>query len=614
MAYITYNNVLASYTSGVGLTNSNPNALGGVRFSGTAGDRITATLTNQSVGTNTLSVVVCFKAPTVAADRGIWFIGPSATSVGIAKNIGMWVNSSSELIIYFRNDTSGAISVNARYSNFLQQYGGKIVQFIFVKNSSGNPTIYINGEDKTSGFSFGSGGGWTWQSELISTYFTVGTIVAGNDFNDDIYYATIYNFALSATEALRIYNTDGAIEPIYQWGSYANVLSLADSTFSSDTGFWFVAGGASFSNGNLNFNSSGTAYALNASLNGIRRYLITTVFASSGATLDLTDFNGTDYLLGSSGTVVSDIRRNTTGNFYLWNPSTTATISLDSISIVRLGAIAHYTFQGNLNDSSSNALNAASIGTIPFLNSSKRLFATSLSASNSTQLKRVRRIGQELDYYIQTGPKTSSINATVLPITGNNIQDFGSLLNLTGDSDGFTISVPNYTFQKSFLKSFSTSLEPWKPVSINLQFDSYGLSSGNGLSGFVPTPQEKSEIVLNSLRGTQISFATVNFTKSISEYESLNFDVDVERQPDLQIGSEYPTGVAVSKIVKRLTVNGVSNIDWLSDYQPNTTVNATITFSDGNSFSVAGVLSEQNISIDANGVAKGGLQIVEEMV
>ena len=52
MAYITYNNVLASYTSGVGLTNSNPNALGGVRFSGTAGDRITATLTNQSVGTN----------------------------------------------------------------------------------------------------------------------------------------------------------------------------------------------------------------------------------------------------------------------------------------------------------------------------------------------------------------------------------------------------------------------------------------------------------------------------------------------------------------------------------------------------------------------------------
>jgi hypothetical protein len=35
---------------------------------------------------------------------------------------------------------------------------------------------------------------------------------------------------------------------------------------------------------------------------------------------------------------------------------------------------------------------------------------------------------------------------------------------------------------------------------------------------------------------------------------------------------------------------------------------------DGNTISLAGVLSEQNISIDANGVAKGGLRIVEEMV
>jgi hypothetical protein len=142
------------------------------------------------------------------------------------------------------------------------------------------------------------------------------------DFNDDNYYATIYNFALSATEALRIYNTDGAIEPIYQWGSYANALTSADSTFSSDTGFWFKGAGTTISGGNLNFPAVGNAYVangVNTTLNGIRRFLITTVFASAGATLILTDFNGTDYLLGSSGTVVSDVRRNTTGIFYLWN-------------------------------------------------------------------------------------------------------------------------------------------------------------------------------------------------------------------------------------------------------------------------------------------------------
>jgi hypothetical protein len=35
---------------------------------------------------------------------------------------------------------------------------------------------------------------------------------------------------------------------------------------------------------------------------------------------------------------------------------------------------------------------------------------------------------------------------------------------------------------------------------------------------------------------------------------------------------------------------------------------------DGNSFSVDGVLSAQSVSISANGTAKGGLQVVEEMV
>jgi len=35
---------------------------------------------------------------------------------------------------------------------------------------------------------------------------------------------------------------------------------------------------------------------------------------------------------------------------------------------------------------------------------------------------------------------------------------------------------------------------------------------------------------------------------------------------------------------------------------------------DGNSFYMSGVLNSQTVSIDSNGVAKGGLQIIEEMV
>jgi hypothetical protein len=111
-----------------------------------------------------------------------------------------------------------------------------------------------------------------------------------------------------------------------------------------------------------------------------------------------------------------------------------------------------------------------------------------------------------------------------------------------------------------------------------------------------------------------VAFTTTNFTQTISEYESLNFSVEVERRPNFEIGNAYPTQTSVAKITKSLQLEGISNMDWLSDYQPNTSGTLTVTMADGNTISLGGVLSEQNISIDANGVAKGGLRIVEEMV
>ena len=212
------------------------------------------------------------------------------------------------------------------------------------------------------------------------------------------------------------------------------------------------------------------------------------------------------------------------------------------------------------------------------------LYASNFNASNATQLKRVKRIGQELDYYIQTGPKSASISTTVLPVTGAGVNQFTGFLALTGDfTSGSFIHVPSYRFEKCFLKSMSFSLEPWKPMFLEMQFDSYGLATGSGIYVY-------------------------------DEYENLNFSIEIDRAPNFEIGSTYPTKVSVSKITKSLQINGVSNIDWLSDYQPNTTVSGSITMPDGNSFYMSGVLNSQTISIDSNGVAKGGLQIIEEMV
>ena len=63
MAYVSYNNTLAYLTTGGGLPNSNPNALGGLKFDATAGQRVTATLTGQSINLEAFSFTLAFKVP-----------------------------------------------------------------------------------------------------------------------------------------------------------------------------------------------------------------------------------------------------------------------------------------------------------------------------------------------------------------------------------------------------------------------------------------------------------------------------------------------------------------------------------------------------------------------
>lgn len=240
-------------------------------------------------------------------------------------------------------------------------------------------------------------------------------------------------------------------------------------------------------------------------------------------------------------------------------------------------------------------------------------YATSFSANNSAAIKRVRRIGQELDYYIQTGPKSSSISTTVIPVTGVALNQLMDYIALTGDSTlGSYIHAPDYMFQRCFLKNLSFNLEPWRVLSANLEFDSYGLANGTGIYNYAD--QQANIKAISPLKGMSITFTAPSFSQTISEYENLSFSVEVERAANFEIGQSYPTKVSVGKITKSLQINGISNIDWLSDYTATTSVNATMTMADGNSFSVAGILSSQNLSVDSNGVAKGGLQIVEETV
>ena len=622
MAYVSYNNTLAYLSNAGGLPNSNPSALGGLRFSGSGTQRVTATLTGQNINVAEFSFAISFKVPNsppAANAYGICFIGPSAGTVGIAKNIAISLNGDGSLQIYFRNDEPGTAHVTGIYNNFIQEYRNKIVHFVFVRNLTGNPSIYVNGLNISSSFSFG-GNNWTWQSELTSTYFTIGTIVAsaGYDFFGDIYYASIYNLALSSADVLEIYSNNGRVPLRYQWGSFNSLVTGDNSTFASDTGFWLKGNSppATISGGraNLNTGSLSNIYRIGLLPTGKVAKISFNVITADSAYIYVSDASTTLLQGAITGTGIKTyvITGGSGGGIQIVASAGTAVI--DDVTFFRLGAVAHYVFQGNYNDSSSNILNAVNVGNVPLLSSSERFFATNFSAQNSTNFQRIKRIGRELDYYNQTGPKGATISTTVVPVSGFVGNQINTFLSYTGDSvSGVSIQVPNYQFDKCFLKSMSVNFEPWKLAYASLQFDSYGLASGSGI--YSNPPDDIAPSIITPLRATTITLLTGSgFNRDITEYENISFEVSVDRAANFEIGQEYPTTVSVAKITKTLQINGISNLNWVSDYEPNKIISCNIGMVDGNSISVSGVVSNQTLSIDANGVAKTNLTVIEEMV
>ena len=279
----------------------------------------------------------------------------------------------------------------------------------------------------------------------------------------------------------------------------------------------------------------------------------------------------------------------------------------------------------------NNILGYVSSGDEQSLNTEtyNRLYALNINASNSANIQRIKRIGPTLgrstlseyevvngrnDYYNQTGPKSATVSATVVPVTGAGFNQITGFLSLTGDSvSGSYIQVPSYRFDKCFLKSFGAVFEPWKVCQLSLQFDSYGMATGDGIT--LQTPSESSANLISPLRGTSIAIANAgSFSGPITEYGSISFEFSVDRAANYEIGQEYPTKVSVARITKTLQINGISNLNWISDYQPNQTMNCQITMADSNVIGITGVLTNQSFSVDANGVAKTNLTVVEEMV
>lgn len=204
----------------------------GVAFGGATGARgPSSTLTNQNIGTFPFSVSFFYRVPSVAPSAGgIIVLGQSQTSSAAAYTFGAFHNGSDTIVWILRGANPGTDTNSATHTGLVAAYGGKWVHIVFVRPSSGNPVMYVNGVAQSLSLS-SAGAAPTWQGSITSTWFTVGY---GANADCAFGSTTLYNVALTPADVQEIYELGGGVPAKFQFGSQAN-LDTGNFSFESDT-------------------------------------------------------------------------------------------------------------------------------------------------------------------------------------------------------------------------------------------------------------------------------------------------------------------------------------------------------------------------------------------
>lgn len=337
---------------------------GGLAFDGTAATRIRSDLSGQSLGAVPKSIVVVAEIPAAnpAGFRCIAFVGSSPTADDAANTLTLYVTTAGKLDVALYGASSADYRDKRSTASVVSLYGGKRVIIAVACNADGTLSVYVNGTalamdaDTTGGAAPAN-----WLGSVTSSYFVVGTL----GWAGAIYGASLYNLALSAADAREIFELGGAVPFKYQFGSQAELIAVADDrTFASDTGFWNIkAGGATISGGAANMgNGEYIAHSLSLGFQAGKAYRWTA--NSTGDALRTWDGNVVDYTLGiptGAQSIVAVVPAGASGALYVGSNGGVG-ITLDSLSIVRVGAIVHLPLNEGigyqLHDESTNKLDA----------------------------------------------------------------------------------------------------------------------------------------------------------------------------------------------------------------------------------------------------------------
>lgn len=340
---------------------------GGLAFDGNSSGGVTATLTNQNIATDSFALTFVVKPATAAP-------------VGVSETYATLYDSGSPYSVTVRGETGGQLRVllfGASGSDFVRwtlagwftNYGGKEIQVSFVRNASGNPTIYFNGGDVTSSGSFDSAGSCSWQGSVTSTYF--GAALGGAFILRRL---SLYNLALAPADVTEIYELGGAVPERFKFGSQATITgdpivngiagNNAYGTFSGASSTGFTAADTS------GFHAASIGAAISTVLGSKVRVKATLTLNSGGApsvglfTSGVSGMSTGDAALsaGVNSVELTATQLNATARLSFFRTGATDFVLTD-VKSQRLGAVVHYDADLDgigyqLHDQSTNKLHA----------------------------------------------------------------------------------------------------------------------------------------------------------------------------------------------------------------------------------------------------------------
>lgn len=335
---------------------------GGVAFDGTTNARVYAALTGQNIGTDPFSLAWTMQVPTAnpSAAKGIVALSSGDSGGFTTGALDVLLDVSGVIAVLLYDATNASNRNNLIGPNIVSLYGGKTITVQFVRNSAGDPTLYINGVSQSFTTSTsGSGATGGWQAPVTSTYLVLGTRASTAEFTGQIHSASLYNLALSAADVLEIAELGGAVPFRYQWGTQA---ALYSTDFSASTG-WSLGSNNTISGGKLNLHLSGDVASQSAAplLPG-KAYRVRLTIDSLAGTAVRASAGGSYVDVGTStGAKSVEYVATAAGNFALLSAGGGGAV-VDTLSVTRLGAVCHFACDEGigyqLHDASTNALDA----------------------------------------------------------------------------------------------------------------------------------------------------------------------------------------------------------------------------------------------------------------